>query len=348
MKYISKIHIAILTISSLLTVSKVLADETLAIELPTYGGETKRLSDIPIYSIEQPGDFPVASNLSCSQLMKPRTPTAIVTDGEDARLVKKLLLELSPNYGHELFLIAPDDLMFWVRTMKSISIQSIGVAVHETNHLVNTALSKCNDGFATYWSKNQIFKTEHQTGATEPYSIAAQSLPASLKLDQVGSRYSQYINGNGKHPQADFSILLDELLAYTGAASLEVSIVETGSLGWLVDPKISEFNVNIGGMADFMIYTLSYLKVLRTKYPDSYRNLKRKVKLVKLTQSIWSEAEVTLKAAFDRTTTAGKGGVLVVPREALAYAYSDSFISELDRLGITHMSQKDWYSTYLK
>lgn len=288
-------------------------------------------------------------NLSdCEQLniLTKRYSIKTNTD-DDAQVVDKILSAENPDHGHRIFIFATEEVMWWVRDIGEISVQSLGVAVHESNHVANALLTKCNGGLATYFFDGYIIATEHKFGDTQQYSIATETIPLKLKDSHVGSRFSQYIEKNGTHTRSDFSALLDEFIAYTGGASLDISILRSKEYSWLVNREITGLDVNFGGMADFMIYSLSYLKALRTSYPEAYLRLRQQPKTLALLQMIWTTAEATLMSAYDLTQTANKDGILIVSRDAIAATYSNEFISELDILKITHAPVNSWNSSYL-
>jgi hypothetical protein len=307
------------------------------------------LAIVPAYRLEPAGPKPESIALDCGRLHNlAKAKAFLVIETDDMKVVEKILKATTPNHGHILFTNAPQHVMWWVRKMGSISILSLGTAVHEANHAVDAALTRCNDGAATYSLHGKTIITQHKFGDSPNYSILAVALPSSLKSHQVGSRYPQYVEQNGLHSRSDFSILMDELIAYIGAAELEISIAKSSNYSWLVNPEFTGLNVNVGGVADFMIYTLSYLKSVRNRYPAAYSKVRQQPTTIDLLQRVWTAAESVLVSAYDVTKNANKGGILIVPKEAIAIAYSDEFISELDRLGISHASANSWATTYLK
>lgn len=293
------------------------------------------------------GPKPVLDASLCLQMNNQATAKAVsMAEGDDVKVVDEILKATSPRHGHVLLTVAPGEVMWWVRTMGSISIESLGVAVHEANHAVDAVLTACNGGAATYKLNGVTSKTEHTRGDTPNYSIMADALPSALK---GGFRYRQYVEGNGVQPGSDFSMLLDEFVAYTGAAGMELSIVRSNEYNWLLNREIDAFDGNAGGMVDFMVYVLSYLKALRTHHPDVYLNLQKAPNMLSLLQAVWTTAEKTLTAIYDYTLLANRGGVLVLSREALATLYSDEFLMELDRLGVSHTptnasGQQGWWT----
>jgi hypothetical protein len=293
--------------------------------------------------------MPILTLSDCNELhklIKENSSLSSIKSG-DAQVINNVLNSTGNHHGSTIFRFMPEQVTWWVRFAGSISIQSLGTAIHESNHIVNAALTHCNNGFSTYFFEGHVIKTDHKFGDSQKYSIAAETLPLKLKSNSIGSRFHIYIEENGSHAESDFSILLDELVAYTGSASLDISIFRSKEYSWLVNRKIAWFDVNPGGMADFMIYTLSYLKALRISYPEEYLRLQQQPKTLALLQTIWSAAETTLVSAYDLTRNANKEGILIISRDAIAAAYSDEFIDELDRLGIKHASINSWHTSYL-
>lgn len=298
---------------------------------------------------ELAGSMPILTLSDCNELHKSigKSISKSSIKSKDTQVVNNIINSIGNHHSSTIFRFMPEQVMWFTRISGEISIQSLGTAIHESNHIVDAALTHCNDGFSTYLFEGHVIKTDHKFGDSLQYSIAADTLPMKLKSNSIGSRFHQYIEQNGSYAKSDFSILLDELVAYTGAASLDISILRSTEYSWLVDRKISWFDVNPGGMADFMIYTLAYLKALRINYPEAYLRLQQQQKTLTLLQTIWSAAETTLVSAYDLTSNANKGGILIISRDAISAVYSDEFLGELDRLEIKHASTDSWRSSYL-
>lgn len=295
------------------------------------------------------GARPSLDSYNCRQMNSVTlAKTQLAIDGDDMKVVENILRETSPNHGWVLFTLAPKEFMWWVRMEGSLSIISVGTAVHETNHVVDIVLTACNGGAATYSLNGISMRTEHRPGETPNYSILATVLPPSMKGRNVGSRYPQYIEINGTQPGSDFSLLLDEFVAYVGGAGMELAIVRSKEYGWLLNREIDAFDGDPGGMADFMVYVLAYLKAVRINHPEVYARIQKQTNTLGLIQMTWTEAEGILTSIYDHTLTAKLGGVLVVSREAISSAYSDEFLPELDRLGISHLPASTWSTTYLR
>lgn len=302
----------------------------------------------PTYQVAAAGSRPSFDSYSCRQMNNIAfAKTQLAIDGDDMKVVENILRETSPNHGMVLFTLAPKEFMWWVRMGRSLSIISLGMAVHETNHAVDAVLTGCNGGDATYSLNGVSMRTEHRPGETPNYSMLAATLPPSMKGRNVGSRYPQYIEINGTQLGSDFSLLLDEFVAHVGAAGMELSIVRSKEYGWLLNREMDAYDGNSGGMADFMLYVLAYLKAVRINHPEAYARILKQANTLSLIQATWTEAESILTSIYDHTLTAKRGGVLVVSREAISLAYSDEFLPELDRLGIFHLPASTWSKTYL-
>jgi hypothetical protein len=338
--------IALIQLAVIFTACACAAQELLPvtnIEKPNVSGNS-----VPSHT-EPAGPMPILAFSDCNELhrlLKENSSKSSIKS-EDAQVINDVLNATGNHHVSTIFRLMPDQVTWWVRFTGSISILSLGTAIHESNHIVDAVLTHCNNGFSTYLLEGHVIKTDHKFGDSPKYSIAADMLPLKFKTNSMGSRFHLYIEQNGSHAESDFSILLDELVAYTGAASLDISILRSTEYSWLVDRQVAWFDVNPGGMADFMIYTLAYLKALRVNYPEAYLRLQQQPKTLALLQVIWSAAETTLVSAYDLTTKANNGGILRISRDAIAAAYSDEFLGELDRLGIKHASINSWRTSYL-
>lgn len=275
------------------------------------------------------------------------TKTRLTLDGNDMVTVGTILKAISPKHGYPLFVHAPQEFMWWVRVQKSISFLTLGTAVHEANHAVNKALAYCNRGTPTYLFNGTVFKIEHNYGDTPGYGIVAETLPLALAGDQ-NSRYQQYIVNFRDVPGNDISVLLDEFVAYVGAADMELSIVCSKEFMGLLSPKFEVVDSNAGGMVDFMTFIVAYLKALRVNYPSAYMRVRQQPQTLSLIQTTWAAAETILRELYPYTRLADGGGTLTVSQRAMSTAYSDEFILELDRLGISHVSADSWGTTYLR
>lgn len=97
---------------------------------------------------------------------------------------------------------------------------------------------------------------------------------------------------------------------------------------------IDSIDGNIGGMADFMLYTQSYLKALRKQDPEAYRLLLARRKAMEHVQRLWTAAEALLQKAV--AFAPERGGIYRYPAETLKAVYSPAMLDELDAAGIQY------------
>jgi hypothetical protein len=323
----------------------------MSLSINSVASASQRESEITlkVIRLNAPGVKPMLNLDNCSLLVADdQKRPKLVLKNVDEKLVFDILEKISPNHGLHLFKIAPNELMWWLRTLGSVSIQTLGVAVHETNHAVDALATACNSGFATYYLNGKTITTEHRYGDTPRYSVLRNSYPDAARNSKIGSRFTQYVEGNGKTDGSDFSILLDEFLAYSGAAELELKIASDESVSWLFDPAITSLDGNFGGAVDFMLYVLSYLKEIRTKYPDVYAKLLIQPRLLETLQVVWTNSEVILNSGYRCTTIGQQGGRLAFFDNVLSFVYSDEYLKELNFLGISHKSRTFWNQSYFK
>lgn len=270
---------------------------------------------------------------------------SLAIQGADMQQVADILKTTSAGHAYQVFARAPLSVMWWLRAQSGpIDMVTIGAAVHESTHEIDFALrSRCNtDGFARILLNGAVQTTGlvSGNGSTANYSIAAEAIPPALK---TGLRYSTYITGAASASGNDFSVLLDELNAYTGSTQYEI--------GLLSDPIFKVLRVNgdfnAGGQVDFMLYALAYLKSARLNHPSTYGAVKSQPATVAYLQKLWTQAESNLAALYPCTVISGTGG-MVLSKDALAAAYSPEFIAELDLLGVSHQSAGAWAATYLR
>lgn len=266
---------------------------------------------------------------------------------DDERIVGELLKDASPEYGHVLFAASSEEMMWWIRTVGSVSFVALSIGAHEASHAVHNALTRCNQGDATYFLKGMPIRTEHRFGDTPQYSILERMLPEHLKSAFALSRYRRYIEGSRNVPGNDFSILLDELVAYTGAAELEISLAQSIKYASLLDSKFDGFDGNAGGTVEFMAFIVAYLKCVRLEYPVAYDTLTRQPKLLGVLEQAWASGERSL-VRLREFPQGSLGSKLSISLDALRTAYSADFLGELDRLGVRHAPENAWDTTYLR
>lgn len=292
------------------------------------------------------GSHPLLVAADCARLLSGDQAIAALTiQGADMQQVADMLKTTNPAHAYQVFARAPLNVMWWLRSQGgSINMVTVGAAVHESNHEIDTALrSTCNtDRIARLLLNGAVQRTDLVTGngSTANYSIAGETVPAALKS---GLRYATYITGAASASGNDFSVLLDELNAYTGATEFEV--------GLLSDPVFNVLRANgdfnAGGQADFMLYALAYLKAARLNHPSSYAAIKSQAGTLQYIQTVWTQAEANLAALYPFTVISG-AGEMVISKDTLAAAYSPDFLAELDLLGIAHQPASAWATTYLR
>ena len=291
------------------------------------------------------GTSPTITAADCPRLQsQPLAVGSLVLASADMQQVAAIVQNTSPSHGYQLFVRMPQQFMWWVRSQGGrLDMGTLGAALHETNHQFNAAMSNvCNtDRKARLLLDSVLYSTDlvNGNGSTQNYSIAGQAVPPELK---TGLRYDAYISSSATVSGNDFSVMLDELNAYTGGTAFEIGLLTSTPYSSL---KLSG-NFNAGGMVDFMMYTLAYLKTARLNYPSTYTTLQGQPHTLEYLQAVWFKAEANLAALYPHTALAGTGG-MVVSKETLAATYAPALISELDLLGIPHQPLSAWDSTYL-
>jgi hypothetical protein len=226
-----------------------------------------------------------------------------------------------------------DEVAWWLNKQGAVNLSTVPTAFHEANHAIDIGLSDCHGGKAVFVFEGKTFVTELSRGSTAPYVVAAAAVPAAFK--QGGSpRYQTYLLRTPKKASNDFTTLLDELNAYVGAASLEVELARTPLYARFRAEGNAALDGNIGGAADMMLFVVSYLKVVRTSYPDSYAKIRNSPLLLAHLQRLWRAADAMLAVAAPYSSE--KGGLYVYPIAALVALRSPAFSAELDRLKIQH------------
>lgn len=289
------------------------------------------------------GTVPALTAADCPSVLAATalTPTFV---GADAKAAAAVLAAVDLVHGSSELSRLPAYFTWWLRTAgQAVDELSLGTAIHETNHKLDFALRYvCNsDGLARYFVDGQVHVTGLMTGTTSNYSISAESYPAALRAPRA-LRYDLYITGSASSNGNDFSVLLDELNAYSGGAAFEVGLLSNPTYSYLA--RSGDFNA--GGAADFMLFLQAYLKSARLNHPTSYASIQSSGQTLAYVQFAWSRAERILSAMYPYSVAGG--GTQVVPVDVITQIYSATFLSELDLLGITHKTAADWSTTYLR
>jgi hypothetical protein len=230
--------------------------------------------------------------------------------------------------ANALFNTMPEEFLWWIRLTGSVDIYTVGMAVHETSHTLNTRLTNCNQGRASFYFEGVRWNTEYRSIGSPPYASAASYVPDELKKSPL-SRYQNYFVRLGPNPANDFRALLDEFNGYVEGARTEVNAI--GSPLYERFVQFDAFDGNLGGTAEFMLYTLAYLKKIRMEHPDAWAAIRNSPLLLAHIQRLWSGAEML----FDRWKSSGDKKY-IVSRSILHTAYQASYIAELDHLDIRH------------
>ena len=289
------------------------------------------------------GTVPAITAADCPILLAATAPTPALV-GADAQAAAAVLAAVDLAHGSSELSRLPAYFTWWLRSAgQSVDQVTLGTAIHETNHKMNFALRYvCNsDGLARYFADGQVHVTGLMAGTTSNYSIAAEAYPAALKVPRA-LRYDLYITGAAAANGNDFSVLLDELAAYSGGAGFEVSLLSNPTYAYLARSG----DMNGGGAADFMLFLQAYLKSARLNHTSTYASIQSSGQTLAYMQFAWSRAERILVAMYSYSVAAG--GTQMVPTDVLAAVYSTEFLAELDALGITHKTAADWSTTYLR
>ncbi|MGZ5202422.1 MAG: hypothetical protein ACXWC4_21895 [Telluria sp.] len=230
----------------------------------------------------------------------------------------------------------PDEVLWWVRTQKRIDAFSLPIAIHESTHIIDTALSSCGDGLAAYLFDGQTYVTEVKRSSTPPYRLGGVAVPAVFKANPVG-RYQAYFVRTPELSGNDFTILLDELNGYVEGARIELRFLEAGDTYRLLQKQGAiRYDGNLGGMADMMLFVECYLKVLRDTDSSAYRRIRNSPLLIAQLSRMWTAAERLIGEASPYAV--GNGGLIELSEQALGFVYQPEFINVLDDAGVAHRS----------
>ncbi|TWI70200.1 hypothetical protein IP91_01282 [Pseudoduganella lurida] len=232
-----------------------------------------------------------------------------------------------------LFGAAQPQVMWWVRKARSLDLQALLTAFHEANHMLDFALSACHGNRAVFHYRGEVIVTDYVRGQAPAFAIAAKEIPDELKA-QPNGRYAVYF-GNRNVYRGDFYPLIDELNAHVAGAEFEVAVAGT-PLYRDMAARARSINGNIGGMADFMLYTVAYLKALRAQDPAAWRKLVARKAMMAHVQRLWTAAENVLALAAPLAPE--QGGLYQYPTAALDAVYAPALLAELDAAGLRHGS----------
>lgn len=284
----------------------------------------------------------------CPRLLAAATPVPTLTPGS-MQFVGDVLASTDPSVGYDLFARLPGEVLYWVNDFPSITSESIGYGIHETTHKLDGALSVlCNlgDSYRRYYLLGHVATTDlsQYDKATASYAIVAESLPVSLKNDF----YSSYIVRLGV-PGNTYTMLLDELTAYTNGGTASLSIAKSPTYNYL-SPLVVTIRAgsDLHGVPQFMSFLIAYLRAARLNHQETYTAIQSLPLTLVYTQKLWTAAETLLAQAYPYTQAGNNGLGFYVPTDSLAWVYAPEQLAELDLLGITHASSTAWNATYLK
>jgi hypothetical protein len=251
--------------------------------------------------------------------------------GNDTAAMTALLS--APEYAsvRPLFNAAQPQVMWWIRKAASMDLQALLTAFHEANHMLDFALSDCHGKRAVFHFRGEIHVTDYERGQAPGFVLAAGEIPENIKA-QPNGRYAVYF-GNRNVNRGDFFPLIDELNAHVAGAEFEVALADTPVYRAMA-ARANSINGNIGGMADFMLYTAAYLKALRASDPQAWKRLVARKKMMAHVQRLWTAAEAVLARAAPLAPE--HGGLYQYPVAALDAAYAPALLAELDAAGIRH------------
>ncbi|QGZ41947.1 hypothetical protein IP92_04309 [Pseudoduganella flava] len=254
-----------------------------------------------------------------------------LASGNDTAAMTALLA--GPEYAsvRPLFSAAQPQVMWWIRKAASMDLQALLTAFHEANHMLDFALSACHGNRAVFHFRGQVHVTDYVRGQAPGFALAAREIPAEFKA-QPNGRYAVYF-GNPNVYRGDFFPLIDELNAHVAGAEFEVAIADTPVYREMAS-RANSIDGNISGMADFMLYTVAYLKALRTSDPDAWQRLVARKQMMAHVQRLWTAAEAVLAKAAPLAPE--HGGLYRYPSAALNAAYAPAMLAELEAAGIHH------------
>lgn len=296
-----------------------------AVPLPPFSDKILELQTI---------DCSLRTPLSNAQLTGPATPSVQAMD--------EVLAQSKLASAIHLNRLAPAELQWWLSVhtlpdMPPFGLQAVTLAVHETIHRVSAAATACNGGLASYYFDGQAWPTELRQGELPRNGIAARHIPPELQALRK-DRYQLYIARIGQQEGNDLALLLSEFNAYTATAELELALAGS-AIQQEAAAQQASVDDDVAGSADFMLFTLAYLRALREDYPADWQRIKSSPLLVAHIQRIWSSAE-RVQAARQQLGLA----YFQVSPAVLALVYQPAFIGELDRLGIRHLPKSPYAS----
>jgi hypothetical protein len=254
--------------------------------------------------------------------------------------IHNLLGTVDPDTSYQIFMNSTGRYMLWVDELGGGTDHlTLAIALHETSHYLTKKLYGPLEGYprVSYFYLGEIYPTNLKL-LTAHYQIVSRTLPAELRRD---SFFSLYIAGMSDYPGATFMALLDELTAYSNEAGFDLAWQRYNDQINAGTDVVITHNWGIRGMGIFMLYLQSYIKSARLYYPDTYRMIETDDLTLAYIQALWSGAEEQLIDASEIVSRLGVRGAPLMAYDHLRYAYSAEFLTELDALGIRHMSMDE-------
>ena len=261
--------------------------------------------------------------------------------------IHDFLYQVDRTNAYHVFTRKPEIFLMWCEMVDAsdiLSLITLDGATHETNHLVNYKLKRCN-AFRNkeYLFLGNIYSTEINNN-TSHISIVEETIPEILKTD---SRYKPYIEDK-KDFDNSLDVLLDELNSYTGGSHFTLQYLKSDFMPDITGTLTSDGE--LGGMVNFMAFLQYYLKSARLNHSEVYNGIKLQTQTMKYVQVLWDKAEEMLEMNYPYTTVSGTTSSyrLKINMDYLNLIYSDDVLQELDSIGINHKSRNYWNDTYFK
>ena len=296
---------------------------------------------VAVAALSAQGTLPTLSASNCTAVQAVSNVNPGPFADADMQQANDILAAVDPS-AYAIFKKLPDTFAFWLRGnygSSTVNLANLEIALHETSHGVQNVNSfRCGPTAFKYLLDNNVYTTDLVSNVTALYSIVSQTYP----LTNLPSRYNIYIAPATFPSGNDARILLDELTAYATAARLSINLVSAA--------EYRNFTVSqdgdLAGMADFMLFTQSYIKAVRLSNPSTYTAL-QSANTKAYIQTLWTFAEQTLTRSLPYAYSASSatfvtGKPLFVNKDVLANIYSVEWLAELDSLGITHKTASDF------
>jgi hypothetical protein len=286
-----------------------------------------------------PMSAPNVSTSDCPRLTSEASAIAALDlSNASIKAVNDFLTQVDPDHAYKVFIRRPYDFVNWIASIgDTVNVLTAGVATHETLHMTDSVLRNCGTAGYKILFFGNILDTGLQAGDTATIKIVDAVIDPALKTEP---RFTTYITNAAAGN--DFTALLDELAAYTGAAHTEFAMLSKGKNGGTT----GSLDADLGGAVNFMVYLENHLRAARLNDTATYDKIRSSGPTKTAIQALWTAAEQALRDSYPYV----KGGTdprLVINSAYFSAAYSASLLSELDFIGITHSTAASWSGTYL-